>query len=80
MAGYTRAELQSYARTQRPEYERVLKEIVEIPSVSVEPQRKGDTRRAAEYAASVRGHGGDEAAAGRGTGLEHRSLQLRAPG
>jgi acetylornithine deacetylase/succinyl-diaminopimelate desuccinylase-like protein len=53
MAGFTRAELQSYARTQRPEYERVLKEIVEIPSVSVEPQRKGEVRRAAEYAASL---------------------------
>ncbi|HEY1250809.1 MAG TPA: M20/M25/M40 family metallo-hydrolase [Thermoanaerobaculia bacterium] len=53
MAGSSRAELQSYARAQRPEYERVLKEIVEIPSVSVEPQRKGEVRRAAEYAASL---------------------------
>src|SRR5215831_12134519 len=53
MAGFTRADLQSYARTQRPDYERVLKEIVEIPSVSVEPQRKGEVRRAAEYAASL---------------------------
>jgi acetylornithine deacetylase/succinyl-diaminopimelate desuccinylase-like protein len=53
MAGFTRADLQSYARAQRPEYERVLKEIVEIPSVSVEPQRKGEVRRAAEYAAKL---------------------------
>jgi acetylornithine deacetylase/succinyl-diaminopimelate desuccinylase-like protein len=53
MAGFTRADLQSYAKTQRPDYERVLKEIVEIPSVSVEPQRKGEVRRAAEYAAKL---------------------------
>jgi len=31
----------------------VLEKIVEIPSVSVEPGRKADTRRAAEYAVSL---------------------------
>ena len=51
--GFTREELQAYARSQRSDYEGVLKKIVEIPSVSVEPERKDDTRRAAEYAVSL---------------------------
>lgn len=51
--GFTREELKSYARGKRAEYEGVLQKIVEIPSVSVEPERKGDVRRAAEYAVSL---------------------------
>jgi acetylornithine deacetylase/succinyl-diaminopimelate desuccinylase-like protein len=50
---FSREELRSYARARRAEYESVLKKIVEIPSVSVEPERKADTRRAAEYAVSL---------------------------
>jgi acetylornithine deacetylase/succinyl-diaminopimelate desuccinylase-like protein len=52
-AGFSRGELQSYAKAKRPEYERVLEQIVEIPSVSVEPERKGDVHKAAEYAVSL---------------------------
>src|SRR5262252_3083814 len=51
--GFEREELQGYARAKRSEYEDVLKKIVEIPSVSVEPHRKPDVRRAAEYAVSL---------------------------
>ena len=53
MPGFTREELQSYARGKRAEFEGVLEKIVEIPSVSVDPARKGDVRRAAEYAVSL---------------------------
>ncbi len=53
MSGFTREELKSYARGKRAEFEGVLEKIVEIPSVSVEPGRKADVRRAAEYAVSL---------------------------
>ncbi|MEP6994861.1 MAG: peptidase, partial [Acidobacteriota bacterium] len=53
MAGFSRAELKAYAKAQRPDFERVLKEIVEIPSVSVEPDRKGEVHRGAEYAVAL---------------------------
>ncbi len=53
MPGFSREELQSHARGKRPEFEDVLKRIVEIPSVSVEPERKGEVHRAAEYAVSL---------------------------
>jgi acetylornithine deacetylase/succinyl-diaminopimelate desuccinylase-like protein len=50
---FSKEALAHYASEKRPEFERVLSEIVEIPSVSVEPERKGEVRRAAEYAASL---------------------------
>ena len=82
MAGFNRAELQSYAQSQRPEYEHVLKEIVEIPSVSVEPQRKAEVHRAAEYAVSllesVRRQG--RALRDQGPSDRLRPLRPRAPG
>ncbi|HSB36874.1 MAG TPA: M20/M25/M40 family metallo-hydrolase [Thermoanaerobaculia bacterium] len=53
MPGFNRQELLSYARGRRTEFEDVLKKIVEIPSVSVEPERKGEVHRAAEYAVSL---------------------------
>jgi len=53
MSGFSREELKSYARGKRAEFEGVLEKIVEIPSVSVEPGRKADVRRAAEYAVSL---------------------------
>ncbi len=53
MPGFTRDELQSYARGKRGEFETVLEKIVEIPSVSVDPEHKGDVHRAAEYAVSL---------------------------
>ncbi|MBS2009020.1 MAG: M20/M25/M40 family metallo-hydrolase [Cyanobacteria bacterium SZAS TMP-1] len=39
----------SYAQSVQKEYERTLKEFVDIPSVSMEPERKGDIEAAAEY-------------------------------
>ncbi len=53
MPGFNRQELLSHARGRRTEFEGVLKKIVEIPSISVEPERKGDVHRAAEYAVSL---------------------------
>ena len=50
---FTREGLESYARARREEYERVLEQIVEIPTVSVEPERRGDVRRGAELAVSL---------------------------
>ena len=50
---FSKEALTAYAADKRSEFERVLSEIVEIPSVSVDPERKGDVRRAAEYAASL---------------------------
>ena len=51
--GFSKEELKSYAGGKRAEFERILSEIVEIPTVSVEPDRKGEVRRGAEYAASL---------------------------
>jgi acetylornithine deacetylase/succinyl-diaminopimelate desuccinylase-like protein len=47
---FSRESLSRYADSQRAAFERVLSEIVEIPTVSVEPQHKDDMRRGAEYA------------------------------
>jgi acetylornithine deacetylase/succinyl-diaminopimelate desuccinylase-like protein len=51
--GFSKEELKGYAGGKRAEFERILSEIVEIPTVSVEPDRKGEVRRGAEYAASL---------------------------
>ena len=53
MTAFAREDLQSYAKSARPEYEAALKKIVEVPSVSVDPDHKGDVRRAAELAVSM---------------------------
>ena len=45
--------LASYADSVREKFETTLREIVEIPTVSVEPERKGDMARGAEYAANL---------------------------
>ncbi len=51
--------LTAYANDQRDAFESALKELVEIPSVSSEPERKGDIRRCGEHAAQmVRDFGG----------------------
>ncbi len=51
--------LTAYANDQRDAFETALKELVEIPSVSSEPDRKGEVRRCAERAAQlVRDFGG----------------------
>src|SRR5437016_1827191 len=49
----SREELRSYADRERARYEATLEKIVEIPTVSVEPDRKDDVRRAAEYGADL---------------------------
>lgn len=51
--GSSKDALKQYAAQKRPEFEKILSEIVEIPTVSVEPDRKGEVRRGAEYAASL---------------------------
>jgi acetylornithine deacetylase/succinyl-diaminopimelate desuccinylase-like protein len=54
-----RPELQRYAAKNRQRFERLLKEFVEIPSVSAEPERKRELERCAELgAATIRDFGG----------------------
>jgi acetylornithine deacetylase/succinyl-diaminopimelate desuccinylase-like protein len=42
--------LDSYIRDSRDEFENKLAELVEVPTISMEPERKGDIRRGAEVA------------------------------
>ena len=57
--GLTRGELEEYATKSREHFERLLKEFVEIPSVSAEPDRRKDLERCAELgAATIRDFGG----------------------
>jgi len=42
-----------YASSVRAEYESALKKLVDIPSVSMDPERKGDIRKAAELASDL---------------------------
>ena len=51
--GFSRQELKQYAATHRGEFEKVLGSLVEIPTVSVEPDRRKDVHRGAEYAVSL---------------------------
>ena len=44
--------LSKYAETQRTPFEAALKEFVEIPTVSSEPERLPEIRRCAELAAN----------------------------
>ncbi|HET9317863.1 MAG TPA: peptidase, partial [Vicinamibacteria bacterium] len=48
-----RASLQAYAKRARPAYERWLKRLVEIPSVSSDPAHAGDCARVAHDAAEL---------------------------
>jgi acetylornithine deacetylase/succinyl-diaminopimelate desuccinylase-like protein len=58
--GFSRKSLLDYAGSERARYEKTLGEMVEIPSVSVDPQRKADVARVAAYAADlIRGMGGE---------------------
>lgn len=50
---FTNEELKKYAAAKRGEYEDDFKKIVEIPTISVEPERKADVHRGAEFAASL---------------------------
>lgn len=56
-----RGELLEKVRRLRGEYESRLQELVEIPSVSVDPARQADVRRAAECAARLIREAGGEA-------------------
>jgi acetylornithine deacetylase/succinyl-diaminopimelate desuccinylase-like protein len=51
--GFSKKELREYADGQRARFEKSLEELVEIPTVSVEPDRKGDVARGADYAVSL---------------------------
>ncbi len=55
------SELAAYAAESRAGYEQHLRELVEIPSVSVDPARRADVRRAAERAAELIVWAGGEA-------------------
>lgn len=48
--GFSKDDLKKYASGARDSFEKTLGELVEIPTVSVEPERKGDVHRGAEYA------------------------------
>ena len=51
--GFSKDSLDKYARNKRAEFEEILERIVEIPTVSVEPDRKGEVRRGAEEAVAL---------------------------
>jgi acetylornithine deacetylase/succinyl-diaminopimelate desuccinylase-like protein len=50
---FRKEDLREYTAGKRREYEGILENMVEIPTVSVEPERKADVRRGAEYAVSL---------------------------
>jgi len=57
---YSKDDLLDYARGERRAFEDALRQFVEIPSVSVDPARKSDVARGAEFAADlIRGLGGE---------------------
>ncbi len=50
---FSRESLKQFAAGRRAEFEETLEKIVEIPTVSVEPDRKPEVRRGADYALSL---------------------------
>src|SRR5262245_40663159 len=55
----TRPSLEQFADKERTRFEQLLKDFVEIPSVSADPDRKTDLERCAELGlATVRAFGG----------------------
>ncbi|HEY7575166.1 MAG TPA: M20/M25/M40 family metallo-hydrolase [Thermoanaerobaculia bacterium] len=50
---FSREDLKSYAASKRAEFEQTLERLVEIPTVSVEPNRKQEVRRGADLAVSL---------------------------
>jgi acetylornithine deacetylase/succinyl-diaminopimelate desuccinylase-like protein len=50
---FSRESLKQFASDKRAEFEQTLEKIVEIPTVSVEPDRKAEVRRGADYALSL---------------------------
>ena len=56
---FTRPQLEQYAAKQRDRFEQLLKDFVEIPSVSADPDHKADLERCAELGlATLRAFGG----------------------
>jgi len=56
---FTRPELQQFAATERNRFEDLLRDFVEVPSISADPDRKADVERCAELgAATIRSFGG----------------------
>ena len=56
---FTRPQLEQYAEEQKDRFEQLLKDFVEIPSVSADPEHKADLERCAELGlATVRAFGG----------------------
>ncbi len=56
---FTRPELQQFAATERDRFEDLLRDFVEVPSISADPDRKADVERCAELgAATIRSFGG----------------------
>lgn len=56
---FTRPELQQFAATERDRFEDMLRDFVEVPSISADPDRKADVERCAELgAATIRSFGG----------------------
>ncbi|MEO8432896.1 MAG: peptidase, partial [Acidobacteriota bacterium] len=51
--GFSKDTLRKFADGERSRFEKVLEEIVEIPTVSVEPDRKAEVKRGAEYAVAL---------------------------
>ncbi|HEY6929916.1 MAG TPA: M20/M25/M40 family metallo-hydrolase [Thermoanaerobaculia bacterium] len=51
--GFSRGQLKEYAAAKRGEFEKALGTLVEIPTVSVEPDRRGEVHRGAEYAVQL---------------------------
>ncbi len=51
--GFSRESLKKYATASRAEFEKVLGDLVAIPSVSGQPEHKADVRRAGEYAVGL---------------------------
>ena len=51
--GFVKEDLKKYAASNRRAYEEALERIVEIPTVSVEPDRKAEVHRGAEFAVSL---------------------------
>src|SRR5215468_8788799 len=49
----SRADLAAFAAARRPDFERWLTELVDIPSVSVDPSNAADVRRCAEAAVGI---------------------------
>src|SRR6266478_1008225 len=50
---FSRSSVSHYADASREKFESTLREIVEIPTVSVEPQHKDDMARGARYASRL---------------------------